>query len=150
MSSVRPGREDAAMAWQRVAEVQQARPGRQRLLGLLQAGVAAAIGLVLRHFGHTTVAAVVLSVAALIGVAALVSPVGLYAGIQRGFAQLGRISGLAVTWILMVPLFYLFFLPFGLLFRRGRRDRLQRFFDEDAESYWESLEEESSSLERQF
>jgi hypothetical protein len=66
---------------------------------------------------------------------------------------IGRRIGRALTWLLLVPLFYLFFLPFGLLFRRGRRDRLKRYFDREATTYWETLEgptAASSSHETQW
>ena len=46
-----------------------------------------------------------------------------------------------MTWIVMVPIFYGVFLPFGLLFRRGRRDRMKRYYDPDAQSYWEERPE---------
>ncbi len=66
----------------------------------------------------------------------LLSPTGLYAALQRLFAATGRAAGRITTWLVMVPLFYLFFLPFGRLLRRGRRDRLKRSFDRAAGSYW--------------
>ena len=51
----------------------------------------------------------------------------------------------------MIPIFYLFFLPFGKLLRRGRHDRLRRYYESEAESYWEPhTPMQSSSLERQF
>jgi hypothetical protein len=50
-----------------------------------------------------------------------------------------------------VPIFYLLFAPFGELLRRGRRDRLHRYFEPDAESYWEPhMVIRSSSRERQY
>jgi hypothetical protein len=48
--------------------------------------------------------------------------------------------------VLLVPLFVLFFLPFGLLARRGRRDRLGRFFDPDAPTYWKRREPAAPTL----
>jgi hypothetical protein len=79
---------------------------------------------------------VVMSIAAMILLSALLSPVGLYAGIERLFAALGRRVGAGLTWIVLPLIFYLIFLPFGTLFRRGRRDPMKRFYEADAESYW--------------
>ena len=73
-------------------------------------------------------------------VSVLVSPNGLYLGIERLFDLLGRLLGRGMTWLLLVPIFFLFFLPFGALLRRGRRDRLKRWFDPEADSYWEQHE----------
>ena len=65
---------------------------------------------------------------------------GVYATIERGIDALARRTGIALGWVLLVPVFYLFFLPFGLVMRRGRRDRMQRRFETEAISYWESRE----------
>jgi hypothetical protein len=63
--------------------------------------------------------------------------------------------GRLLTWVLLVPLFYAFFLPFGALLRRGRSDRLARRFDAGATSYWEPRESRrpthaSGQLDRQY
>jgi hypothetical protein len=96
-----------------------------------------AVGAVLFAFWSRPIGTVVLVVGGTIGLSALASPTGLYAGIEGLFAALGRWTGRGLTWLLLVPLFYLFFLPFGLLLRRGRRDRLKRYFEQEAETYWE-------------
>ncbi len=113
---------------------------RERKQGSLRAAAGAVAGGLLFWIGWTTPARVVLAVAGLILVSALLSPGGLYATLDRIASALGRRIGWALTWILMVPLFYLFFLPFGVVFRHGKRDRLKRFFDPDADTYWEPHE----------
>jgi len=55
--------------------------------------------------------------------------------------------------LLLVPIFYLAFAPFGLLLRRGRRDRLRRRLDPEAASHWEPHEGPtagSGSMRRQY
>jgi hypothetical protein len=124
---------------------------RVRLRGSLQASAGALFGLACWWFGARTDASVAFALAALVLVAALASPAGLYAMLQRFFDASGRVIGRAMSWLVMVPIFYLFFLPFGKLFRRGRNDRLHRAFDAQAESYWEPhAPMRSSSLERQY
>ena len=151
------GRPEAAEAIWRISEeagaAQQVGSRRGRTRGSLQALVGLCVGLGLALFGWPTLGRVVMGVALLIGISALLSPGVLYAGIERFFDASGRVLGRAVTWLLMLPLFYLFFLPFGRLLRRGRRDRLQRFYDEQAASYWEPRQgptAASDSRERQY
>ena len=122
-----------------------------RVRGTLQALAGAAFGLAFHLFWSRTVAIVVFTAAAVVLLCALVSPNGLYALLHRLFEATGRVVGRAMTWIVMLPIFYLFFLPFGKLLRRGRRDRLHRFFEPEAETYWEPHEPiPTSSLERQY
>ena len=135
------GRPEAAAAiwsWQaEVAAPAEDSPGKARLRGALRALVAGLIGALLFFLWSRTVGAVVLGIAGVILASALFSPLGLYTTLERLFAALGRATGRALAWLLLVPIFYLFFLPFGRLFRRGRRDRMKRFYDCEASSYWE-------------
>jgi hypothetical protein len=118
---------------------------------VLQALAGFSVGFVFYVFGLRAFAAVAGALAALVLFAVLVSPTGLYAGLQRLFEATGRVVGRGMTWLVMVPLFYLFFLPFGLLMRRGRRDRLRRFCDGGASTYWEPHSEvQARSRERQY
>jgi hypothetical protein len=119
----------------------------------LQAAVAALLGGAILFFWSRAIGTVVLAVASIVGLSALVSPLGLYAAIERLFLALGRATGRVLTWVLLVPVFYGFFAPFGSLLRRGRRDRLKRRLEPDAASYWEphaGPTAGSSSQERQY
>ena len=132
------------------ARTEQTEPG-VRLRGGLQALAGAAFGVLAFLFWSRTVGSVALGLAALILFSSLISPGGLYASIQRIFEATGRAVGRVLTWVLMVPIFYLFFLPFGLLLRRGRRDRLRRYFEPEASSYWEPHDSvTAASRERQY
>jgi hypothetical protein len=122
-----------------------------RLRGSLQALVGAGFGLASGLFWSKTVAIVAFTAAGVVLFCALASPNGLYALLHRLFDATGRVVGRVTTWIVMVPIFYLFFLPFGKLMRRGRRDRLHRYFDAEAKTYWEPhTPMRSSTLERQY
>jgi len=90
---------------------------------------------------------VILTIASIILLAALISPTGLFAGIERGFDALGHAASRLVTLVLLSAIFYSFFLPFGLLFRRGRRDSMKRFYEPEAHTYWSPRERERESVE---
>lgn len=110
---------------------------RNRIVGVLQALATATLGSLLFVFWSQIAGSVALCVGAVILISALTSPTGLYVGVQRLFAAFGYQTKRALTWLLLVPLFYLFFVPFGALMRRGRRDRMKRYLEPDAETYWE-------------
>jgi hypothetical protein len=158
MSEQRSGRAEAALAIWNWRDPQPHGPppppaSRERVRGSFQAAIVAAIAGLLLLLGVRIVASVMLGAAAIVLLAALASPRGLYAVLDRMAQAIGSRIGRALTWLLLVPLFYLFFLPFGLLFRRGRRDRLRRYFDAEAPTYWEAVEgptAASSSHETQW
>jgi hypothetical protein len=122
-----------------------------RVRGSLQALAGYAVAVAIHLFWSQTVAIVAFALTTVVLFCALVSPHGLYSLVRRLFDATGRVVGHAMTWIVMIPIFYLFFLPFGMLLRRGRNDRLRRYYESEAETYWEPhTPMQSSSLERQF
>jgi hypothetical protein len=154
----RPGQPQASAAiwrWQEPAHEAKAgaAPARIRALGSIQASVGAGMGLLSYLYWSQTLAFFIFGVAGIILISALVSPTGLYAAIQRMFEALGQALGRGLTFVLMSGLFYTFFLPFGKLFRRGRRDKMRRWFEADAATYWEArpqADASADSLERQY
>jgi hypothetical protein len=146
---LRSGRpEAAAVVWEwnpasAAPSRRDARPVRRR--GALQAAAGLAVAAGFAWLGHRAPAGVAAGIAGVIGVAALASPFGVYAAIERVFATLGRWVGGALAWIALPLIFYLFFAPFSVLFRRGRRDSMKRAFDAGAESYWTSRERRSAT-----
>jgi hypothetical protein len=122
-----------------------------RLRGSLQALVGYAVSAAFYWFWSPIPALIALVLTSVVLLCALVSPHGLYALIHRLFEATGRVVGLATTWAVMAPIFYLFFLPFGKLMRRGRRDRMRRYYESEANSYWEPhTPMRTSTLERQY
>jgi hypothetical protein len=140
--SNRRGRPQAAMAiwsWRQddgppPAETSSARG--IRLRGALQGALGITLASLVYLFVSQTAAWVIGSIAALVTLAALLSPERLFAKIEAGFRVLGRGLGQFLTWTLLTLIFYSFFLPFGVLFRRGRKDSMTRFYDPEAASYW--------------
>ena len=82
-------------------------------------------------------AMVVLATALFLSSLAVVWPAA-FIFLESILRALGTKVGEAVTWLCLAPVFYLFFLPFGLLFRRGRRDAMQRLLEPNATTYWEA------------
>lgn len=154
----RAGRPEAAAAiWGRRGESatgeETASVAHHRRQGVIQALVGGAVGTVIFFFWHPAIAYLAWSLSALTLVAALLSPEGAYAAIGRGIAWLSRGVGRVLGYVLLVPLFFLFFTLFGRLFRGGRKDRLERWFDRDTSSYWKPRPDGDRTLadyERQF
>jgi hypothetical protein len=146
---MRSGRPEAAAVvweWNPALATPPRRDARAvRLRGAMQAAAGLAVAAALAWRGHRVPAGVAGGVAAVIAVAALGSPFGVYAAIERVFETLGGWVGRALTWIVLPLIFYSFFAPFSVLFRRGRRDSMKRSFDADAESYWTPRERRSST-----
>ena len=120
-----------------VAAAPSPTPRQIRVRAFVQFLVGTTVGTLFFFFGPVAIAYAVYTFSSLVLLSALVSPTGLYAGFDRLFHWTGRVVGRAFTWMLMAPLFYGVFLPFGVLFRRGTRDRLRRRLDPDAATYWE-------------
>ena len=136
----RPGRTEAAAAiwnWAEAPCRDERSVSRTRLRGSLQAGVGIAVAGLMFWFGSQFIAGVILTIASFILLSALLSPKGIYSVVDGIFVALGRVVGRGLTWFLMVLIFYLVFLPYGLLFRRGKRDSMRRAFDTGASTYWE-------------
>jgi hypothetical protein len=157
MEQLAGGRAEAAAAiwdWRASTATDAARdPSPTRRRGLIQGAVGAAVGGGFWMLGWHGVAVAACVIAGVVAAAALLSPGGLYAAIQRLIEATAHAVGVGLSWLLLVPFFYLFFAPFGALFRRGRRDRLCRRYESDAATYWEPHEGQrasSSRLDRQY
>lgn len=146
------GREEAAALtwnWQaKPSDRESKRATVRRKQGALQSlvGYAAAGGLT--YVGHPTLAMVAGGIATMILLLALLSPLGAYAALERGLTTFGRGVGLVVGWLALMPVFVLFFMPFGLLFRRGAKDPMKRQFDAAMTSYWREREPDADVLDR--
>lgn len=93
------------------------------------------------------------SVSAVVLTAAWLSPNGAYAAIQRVVYAVAHAVGVTLTFLLMTPIFLLFFVPFRALCRRGRRDRLLRTFPDPAtRTFWIERTEHPTpeAYQRQF
>ena len=60
----------------------------------------------------------------------------LHAAITRFGLWLGRVVGVGMTWLLLVPCFYLFFTTARVFLTLSGKDPLTRRWDRNAASYW--------------
>jgi len=135
-AAVWPWRAASSASAADVQRGQRARRNALRREGTIRALAGAAVGAVLFALGAVALARVAGIVSGLVLLAALASPGGLYAAIGRALAVVGQGVGRLLAIVFLTPVFFLFFLPFGKLLRSGHRDRLERFFDRRAPSYW--------------
>jgi hypothetical protein len=101
--------------------------------GAVGLAVAAALALLLHRAGA---AAIVAAAALAITLLALAAPLTLYRRLRGALDRLGHWVGTAVTWALMTLLFYLLFLPVGLVLRATGKLAFTRFADPGLDSYW--------------
>ncbi|HVT57973.1 MAG TPA: hypothetical protein VHR45_06210 [Thermoanaerobaculia bacterium] len=134
-SSGVPGGSGAA-ARDRAAQAAAAR--RQGWIGGAIGGAAAAVFAFLLHRRGLAIA--VASLSLLVTATALAAPLTLFRRLSRLFELLGHAVGTAVTWVLMTVLFYLLFLPVGLLLRATGKLGFTRFADSRLRSYWVTKE----------
>jgi hypothetical protein len=104
--------------------------------GLLQAAIMGGIGLVLhRVVGHVVMAWVVWGLAGVVLVSALFIH-RVYAAIEAFGRWLGIWAGTGVTYLLLVPFFYLVFVPGRLVLLLLGRDPMQRTFPSPESTCW--------------
>lgn len=124
-----------------------------RRKGVIGAMIGLAVAALIYFVFHRPVAAaVVAGIAVLIGLLALASPLGLYKGLTRALDRFAHAVGSGMTWVLMPVLFYVVFLPIGLLLRARGRLAISKGADPRMTTYWKSTERERTpeSYRKQF
>jgi hypothetical protein len=137
----------AAVGSARALEAAAAR--KRGVLGLVIGLVVAA----LLFLWKPVLAAVVAGIALFLGVIALVAPLTLYKKVTRALDLFAHGVGAAVTWVLMTVLYYLLFLPVGVLLRSRRKLAITRSFDPGLPTYWKTTgghERPPESYRKQF
>jgi hypothetical protein len=100
-------------------------------------------------------AGVIAAVALLLSLPGLVAPLTAGRSVGRALDRFAHAVGTGVTWVLMTVLYYLLFLPAGLILRARGKLGITRSFDSRRSSYWTSVEERErarapESYRRQF
>lgn len=102
---------------------------------MIQSLVPAAVGLGFFFAGKAGPGKVLWGVSLVILVSGLFIPPVFHKFEQFG-RWIGKWAGLAITWALMLPVFYLVFVPGRLILKIRRIDPMCRKFPTDAPSYW--------------
>lgn len=113
-----------------------------RRKGLIGGAVGMAVATLFHFVFHRTLAAeVIAAIAILVVLLALASPLGLYKGVTRALDVFAHAVGTAITWVLMTVLFYLVFLPAGLILRGRGKLGISRRPDRRLPTYWIATDE---------
>jgi hypothetical protein len=123
-----------------------------RSSALLQGAVMGLVGAAL-HFGfhHFLFARIVWGLAVLVVFLGLFIPAA-YRPLHAFGRWLGRVVGQGLTYLLLVPFFFLFFLPVAWILRLQGRDPLHRDFRDSQWTYWiaRSIRERGDNIDKQF
>lgn len=94
------------------------------------------VALVMFHWlEYYIMACVVSCLAVLVLFSARFVPV-FFIGVERVIAVTARLVGSGVTWLLLVPFFYLCFVPGRLILLMSGKDPLNRKIEKDRQTYW--------------
>ncbi len=121
---------------------------RRGLIGLIVGLVAAT----LLFFWKPVVAAVVAAISLTLALIAFAAPLTLHKKVTRALDAFARGVGMTVTWVLMTLLYYVLFLPVGLLLRARRRLGITRTPDPALATYWKPMlrDKSAESYRKQF
>ncbi len=140
----------AIWPWQKVRPSQ----GKQLpslLFSLLTLLIAWAIGCLLIYYGHSTIAILAFCISTFVFIASRFFP-GVYALIELVFQKFSGFVGVTLTWIFLVPFFYVCF-PIGKLAQIvKKKDPMHKTLKPEVVSYWQTCKERSSveDYKRQF
>ena len=124
---------------------------KNRLHGGLQGMVALIVGGAFLYFKHPIPASFAFAMGVFILLASQIWPLGLYVRFQKSGVWLGRVMGAITAYLLLIPVYWLFFSPFHFFFRRGTKNKMNPQPNPQATSYWEDRSDPTPDhYERQF
>jgi len=141
---------EAIWPWQKaVSNPKKAQP--TLLFSLVTLLIGWAIAGLLLFYNHSTMALLVFCIATLVFLASRFSP-GVYAVIELFFQRFSAFVGTSLTWLFLVPFFYICFCIGKVAQIIKRKDPMHRTLDPEAVSYWQTCKKPSSSedYKRQF
>lgn len=102
---------------------------------LIQTLVPAVVGVIFFLLGRLITAKVLWGVSLVLLVSGLFIP-AVFNRIEQFGRWFGKWVGLAITWVLLAPVFYLVFVPGRLILKLQGIDPMCRKFPTDAKTYW--------------
>jgi len=125
-----------------------------RIRGAVGGVVGLTFAALLYFVGHKVRSAeVVGGIAVVLALLALAAPLTVFKKVNHVLEVFARGVATGVSWVLMTFLFYVVFLPIGLVLRAGHKLAITRGADRRLPSYWISTEDRETPLEsyrRQF
>ena len=126
---------EAIWPWRRGGGKPAAQPP-SRPAAVIQAAVMTALaGFLALKYHHRIVPCVLVIIAIILTVTAFFAPAA-YAAIRRGEKKVAHGTAVALNWLLLVPFYYLCFVPGHLILLALRRDPMCRRFPSDEKTYW--------------
>ncbi len=128
---------EAVWSWrERGTETTRDETTHRRKRSLLESAITLTVGLVFFFFYKRVLGIVIISIgsAVLIG-GQLIPP--LYYGFKKLGVLLARVVGIGLTWILLVPFFYVIFTCGRFFLLVLRKDPLKRAFPGSQKSFWD-------------
>ena len=110
-----------------------------RKRGLLGGAVGLVIAAIVYSFWRPNLAYVIAGVSVGLALLALAAPAA-YRKVAGLLDRFGHAVGMTVTWVLMTVLYYVLFLPVGLLLRAQKKLAVTQHPDRRLPSYWSSTE----------
>lgn len=101
----------------------------------LQALIPFAVAAFLTWKGRMVAGGVVAGVGAVVLLSGLLVP-ALFLKLEQGGRWLGKAAGIGLTWLLLVPMYYLVFAPGRLILMMTGNDPMARQFPTKATTYW--------------
>lgn len=102
---------------------------------LIQAIVPAVIGTIFFFTGKQVTSKVLWGISLIVLISGLFIP-PVFSRIEQFGRWFGKWAGLAITWVLLAPVFYLVFVPGRLILKLQGIDPMCRKFPTDAKTYW--------------
>jgi hypothetical protein len=124
-----------------------------RIRGVVGGAVGLAFAALLYFVGHKVrTAEAVAGIAIVLALLALAAPLTAFKTVNRVLEVFARGVATGVTWVLMTVLFYVVFLPIGLVLRARNKLGITKGADRRLSSYWISTDRETplESYRRQF
>ena len=120
--------------WQSVVEPNNGSNKERITMAAVQVACMVAIGLLLYYFGKSIMSGIVFCIAGVVLFCGLFIPSAFHA-IEKMGKKIGLWVATGLTWILLVPFFYICFVPARLILAVRGKDPLTRKFEKEAASY---------------
>lgn len=141
----------SAAIWDWQNRKQGERTAPSLLFSMITLAIGWAIGGLFYIYGHMVIAGIAFGISTFVFIASRFFPT-LYFGIERIFQKLSVVVGTVLTWICLVPFFYICFGMGRISQLLKKKDPMQRALQPEAKSYWQSCKESASveQYKRQF